>query len=62
MHNNNNKYISEVKKSKQTEVFILKNYFDRIYHISYNNYKKCKKIRINESDFFGIFLVVNFKT
>jgi hypothetical protein len=60
MHNN--KYISEVQKSKQTEVFILKKDFDRIYHISYNNYKKCKKIRINESDFFGIFLEVNFKT
>jgi hypothetical protein len=48
----NNKYISEVKKSKQHNVFILKNDFDRICHISYNNYKKYKKIRINESEFY----------
>jgi hypothetical protein len=57
-----NKFISDIKKSKLSKYFILKKRFDRIYHISYNNYKKCKKMRINESNFFGIFLAVNFKT
>jgi hypothetical protein len=55
---NNNKYISETRKSKHTETFILKKAFDRIYQITTINY--IQKIRINNTHFFGIYLHIKY--